>query len=108
MTKSKYLAAGAIAAAVLATGAFICAKNLTEYFERRQQRKQVEGFVKKIFGDNDRVQGILDKLSDEDVASLLRVSDKLRSLKDSASEYAGSAREQGMAALDRLKSALNR
>ena len=29
MTKSKYLAAGAIAAAVLATGAFVCAKNLT-------------------------------------------------------------------------------
>lgn len=48
MANSKYLAAGAVAAAVIATGAFVCAKNLTEYFERRHQRKQVEGFVKKI------------------------------------------------------------
>ena len=108
MANSKYLAAGAVAAAVIATGAFVCAKNLTAYFERRHQRKQVEGFVKKIFGDNDRVQSILDKLSDDDVANLLRVSDKLRSLKDSASEYAGSAREQGLAAFDRLKAALSR
>ena len=108
MANSKYLAAGAVAAAVIATGAFVCAKNLTEYFERRHQRKQVEGFVKKIFGDNDRVQSILDKLSDDDVANLLRVSDKLRSLKDSASEYAGSAREQGLAAFDRVKAALSR
>jgi hypothetical protein len=96
MTKSKYLAlGGAVAAAAIAAGAFVCAKSLTEYFERQHQRRQVEGFVKKIFGDSD------------DVASLLRVSDKLRSLKDSASEYAGSARDQGMAAIDRLKAALS-
>ena len=85
----------------------MCAKSLTEYFERQHQRRQVEGFVKKIFGDSDRVQTVLDKLSDDDVASLLRVSDKLRSLNDSASEYAGSARDQGMAAIDRLKAALS-
>ena len=107
MTNSKYLAAGAVAAAVIATGAFVCAKNLTEYFERRHQRKQVEGFVKKIFGDSDRVQRVLDKLSDDDVTNLLRVSDKLRSLKDSASDYADTAREQGLAAIDRLKGALS-
>ena len=104
MTKSKYLAlGGAVAAAAIAAGAFVCAKSLTEYFERQHQRRQVEGFVKKIFGDSDRVQTVLD----DDVASLLRVSDKLRSLKDSASEYAGSARDQGMAAIDRLKAALS-
>ena len=108
MTKSKYLAlGGAVAAAAIAAGAFVCAKSLTEYFERQYQRRQVEGFVEKIFGDSDRVQTVLDKLSDDDVANLLRVSDKLRSLKDSASEYAGSARDQGMAAIDRLKAALS-
>ena len=42
MANSKYLAAGAVAAAVIATGAFVCAKNLTEYFERRHQRNRLK------------------------------------------------------------------
>lgn len=43
MTKSKYLAlGGAVAAAAIAAGAFVCAKSLTEYFERQHQRRQVE------------------------------------------------------------------
>lgn len=108
MDNSKYSAAGAVAAADFDTGAFVCAQNLTEYFERRQLRKQVEGFVQKIFGEHERVTSILEQLSDDDVAHLLRDCDKLRSRLDSASEYAGTARETGLAAFDRLKAALSR
>lgn len=102
MANSLYLAAGAVAAAVLATGDFVCAKLLTTYFTRRTQRLQVTGFVKHIFGHKQRVQRLLDKLSEQHVANLLRVRHKLRSLKDSARQYAGSARTQGLADLHRL------
>lgn len=89
-------AVAGISAAVMASGKVI------EKLHHTSNRCKARKFVEKKFGGNEKVMDIVDKLSDEDLESVMNVAGKLKQSKEKIHDYGDSVKDTTSDLKDKL------
>lgn len=96
---------GVVAVAGIATAAIVSGK-IIEKVHYASNRCKARKFVEKKFGGNEKILDLVDKLSDEDLESIITISKKVKKGQKQVKEYGRSVKDSTEETKEKLVSYL--
>ncbi|MCD5028190.1 hypothetical protein P7G87_10070 [Enterococcus asini] len=94
------LSVAAVAGIISAT---IVSESVTDTLRHKKNRRKVKRFVDDKFNGNERLLGVVDDLSDDDLDSLMNVMGKIKDRKKQVSVYGDNVKEATEGMKDKLQ-----